>query len=374
MIPTLFSSGNAIFNRSNGLGGLPDAISCVVTEKRNTASGYYLEMDYPVNGLHADLLAPERIIVAAPSKGYKPQPFRISRITKPIDGIIHIYAPHVSDALRKMVIYGTVTGTDVQSLGRGLFNLALTIGQVSNFSFSSNITTSYPITVGNDEPIPMMDTLLGAEGSILDLAGGEYEFDEWDVILHQRRGVDSGIEIRYGVNMMDMQAETDDAEMVTAVVPYWKGNVNDVETVIHGAICSSTNAASYSYLRCVPLDVSDQFQLEQGQTPSQSDIEAKGQAYINSTNLSALTMSIDVTYESITDGIGERPLHLCDTVRVVHPDLGVSSTAKIVETRFNVLTEKYDGLTIGTIQKTIVDTIADLDRVVKAQKKTFKRR
>ena len=215
----------------------------------------------------------------------------------------------------------------------------------------------------------MMDALLGREGSILDVAGGEFEFDEWDVVLHQRRGVDSGIEIRYGVNMLDMNAETDDAEMVTAVVPYWKGTVNDVETVIHGAICASANATSYAYLRCVPLDVSDQFNLEQNQTPSQADVTAKGRAFIDSTSLSALTMSVDVQYESITDSIGERPLHICDTVKVVHPDLRVSATAKVVGTRFNVLTEKFDSLTIGTIQKSIVDTIAKLERANTMQNK-----
>jgi phage-related protein len=44
----------------------------------------------------------------------------------------------------------------------------------------------------------------------------------------------------------------------------------------------------------------------------------------------------------------------------VHPDLGVKSTAKVVETKFNVLTERYDELTIGSIKQSIVDTIAKM--------------
>ena len=99
MIPVLYPSTETLFT-TNGLGGLPDAISCVVTEQRNTQGGYYLEMEYPIDGLHYDLLAPERIIYAAPSMGNTPQPFRISRITRPINGIVHIEAPHISAQLR----------------------------------------------------------------------------------------------------------------------------------------------------------------------------------------------------------------------------------------------------------------------------------
>ena len=93
MIPVLYPSTETAFE-NNGLGGLPDAISCVVTEQRNTQGGYFLEMEYPIDGLHYDLLAPERIIYAAPSMGNTPQPFRISRITRPINGSC---TAHVAD-------------------------------------------------------------------------------------------------------------------------------------------------------------------------------------------------------------------------------------------------------------------------------------
>ena len=131
-----------------------------------------------------------------------------------------------------------------------------------------------------------------AEGSILDLVGGEYEFDEFDVVLHAQRGVDSGLEIRYGVNMSDLEAETDSTELVTAVLPYWKGSVAGSDTIILGSICTAANASAYSYVRCIPLDVSDQFQLEQDQLPTSAQVTAKGQAFINSSSRSQLQTSI----------------------------------------------------------------------------------
>lgn len=38
----------------------------------------------------------------------------------------------------------------------------------------------------------------GTEGSVLDVWGGEYEWDMFDVILHSKRGKDNGVVIEYG--------------------------------------------------------------------------------------------------------------------------------------------------------------------------------
>ena len=358
MIPVLYPANETSFT-TNGLGGLPDAISCVVTEQRNTQGGYYLEMDYPIDGLHYADIAPERIIYAAPFMGATPQPFRISRINRPIDGIVHIEAPHISAELQKLTSYGIDTGTNIQGMIYNQFYRARQLGQTVPFWCETDITVQSDVTFSHPEPTSLADILLGAEGSVLDVVGGEYEWDGYHIILHHQRGVDSGLEIRYGVNMSDLEAETDATELVTAVVPFWKGTVNEVETVVIGDMCSASNASAYAYVRCVPLDVSQQFE-ETDTQPTKAQVTAKGQAFIDGTSRRLLQTSIRVSYEPTTSGIGDRLINLCDTVRVVYPDLNVSSISKVVETRFNVLIERYDELTIGTIRNNIVDTIAGL--------------
>ena len=359
MIPILYPSTETSFT-TNGLGGLPDAISCVVTEQRNTQGGYFLEMEYPIDGLHFDLLAPERIIYAAPSMGKTPQPFRISRITRPINGIVHIEAPHLCAELQKLTSWGIDTGTNIQGMIYNQFYRARQLGQTVPFWCETDITVESDVTFSHPEPTSLADILLGAEGSVLDVVGGEYEWDGYHILLHRQRGVDSGLEIRYGVNMSDLEAETDATELVTACVPFWKGTVNEQDVVVMGDMCTADNASAYAYVRCVPLDVSQQFELEQDEQPTAAQVTAKGQAFINSTSRKLLQTSIRVSYEPTTSGIGERLINLCDTVRVVYPDLNVSSISKVVETKFNVLIERYDELTIGTIRNNIVDTIAGL--------------
>mgnify|MGYP002519708538 CR=1 FL=1 len=357
MIPVLYPANETAFT-TNGLGGLPDVISIVVTSRGNSPEVPFLEMEYPVDGLHYSDLAVERIIYATPQQGEHPQPFVIERISRPINGVVTVYAPHVSVGLQKLVTYGS-TSTKWPGLVIDYFlGNALPAVEASKWtraptSFSANDGKLVRYTT----PVSMMDVLMGTEGSVLDQFGGEFAFDHWSIVLYARQGKDTGLEVRYGVNMSDMTAKTDTSELVTAVVPYWKGTVNEVDTVVIGDMCSASNASAYAYVRCIPLDVSQQFELEADQQPTQAQVTAKGQSFIDGTALSELTMSINVKYTPLMEN---RNINLCDTVRVVHPDLGVSSTAKVVETRYNTLIERYEELTIGTMRQTIVDTIARL--------------
>jgi phage minor structural protein len=300
MIPILYPATETAF-ATNGLGGLPDAISCVVTEQRNTQGGYWLEMDYPVDGIHYDLLVQERIIYAAPAMGKAPQPFRIRRISRPIDGIVHIEAPHVSAELQKIVTYGRTVSNNPEAVWYTLTQTAIGLGQSTRATWlMTDILSAEDKTIEFAEPTALSDILVGHKGSIVDTYGGELSYDNWLITLKQNRGVDSGIEIRYGVNMNDIEAETDTSELVTAVIPYWKGSVNNQDVVVVGDMCSSGNAGAFAYVRCIPLDVSSQFDLEQDQQPSKTDVTAKGQAYISATDLDELTMSINVKYTPIT--------------------------------------------------------------------------
>ena len=355
MIPVLYSSTERTF-QNNGLGGLPDAIACAVTEKRNTPGGYYLEMDYPCNGLHFSDLAPERIIYAAPAPGKSPQPFRIERISRPINGIVTIEAPHVSAQLQKITTFGSFPVYTVYGGFDTFKEISQNAGIPVPFSMTSDIDLYEVQHFDFPEPTSLMNVLLGTKGSFLDKIGGEFEWDAWNIILHKQRGKDRGFEIRYGVNMTDIEAETDMGDLVTAVLPYWKGRVNDTDTVVYGDLCTSSNASAYATIRAIPFDATQK--IGSDSQPTKAQVTAAGQAYINSTATSELSMSITTSFAPAL--IGDRPLYLCDTVKVVHPDLGVSSTAKVVETRFNVLTGQYESITIGSIRKSIVDTIADI--------------
>lgn len=358
MIPVLFPALERTFT-NNGLGGLPNAISCFVTEKRNTPGGYYLEMEYPIDGLHFGDIIQERIIFASPAPGIAPEPFRIQRISRPINGIVQIEAPHVSSELRSITAYGTFADTHSAKQAFDQFvSVAERSGQSVDFEFYTDGWSDSGKTISFPTPTSLQDILFGVEGSILENFGGEFAFYNRRIELTNARGKDTGIEIRYGINMSDIESETDSSELVTAVVPYWSGDIDGVQTVIIGDICLSANADAFAYLRTIPLDVTSKF--EGTDAPTKAQVNSAGLAFVGGTELQNLNVSTRVKYTPEYFSVADRPIYLCDTVKVVHPDLQVSNTAKIVETRYNVLTERYDEITIGSIKKSIVDTIAKM--------------
>ena len=93
MNPVLFESTENNFD-TNGIGILSDSIFCEVTYERNGI--LELEMQYPITGIHYKEIKTRNIILASPSPVENTQPFRIYRITKPINGIITIYGEHIS--------------------------------------------------------------------------------------------------------------------------------------------------------------------------------------------------------------------------------------------------------------------------------------
>ena len=208
--------------------------------------------------------------------------------------------------------------------------------------------------------IPAMSCLMGARGSVLDVFGGEFEFDETNIILWLNRGTETGLEIRYGANMSKLEAETDAADLITACVPFWSSGE---ETVV-GDQCSADTAANFSFVRCAPLDVTET--LGTDAVPSVAEVTAAGQAYIDATESKNLSTSIDVEAPPVAivpfnvQPPPDRSVYLCDTVTVVHPGLQLKQTAKIVACVFNVLTEQYNSVTVGQLRRDISDTIAGL--------------
>ena len=92
MIPVLYSATENNFT-SNGLGSLSDVASCKVKQEIN--GEYELVMEYPVKGLHYADIALRTMIKAKPDKITDPQLFRVYRITKPMAGLVTIYARHI---------------------------------------------------------------------------------------------------------------------------------------------------------------------------------------------------------------------------------------------------------------------------------------
>lgn len=198
MIPCVYGQMERVF-ASNGIGKLCDAISCFVTEKRN--GSYELKMTYPSDGLHAENIVEDNIILARPAERMTYQPFRIYKITTPLTGILEIAARHIQYQ-QNFITVSPFSAVGSQAAIAALKTRATT---ECPFEFWTDIDSQAAFTITS--PATIRNCLGGMDGSLLDTYGGEYEWDMFTTLLHGHRGADHGVRIVYGKNLIDFKME-----------------------------------------------------------------------------------------------------------------------------------------------------------------------
>ena len=351
MIPILYDSTETKYT-TNGLGRLPDALSCVVEEERNGL--YELTMQYPVKGRHYKDIRNTRKILAIPSDGAEPQPFEIYKISKPMSGRVTVQARHVSYQLS----YVPVAPFTAVNVSDALDGLKSHSAEANPFTFWTDKGTEANFTVS--APISLRKVLGGMGGSILDVYGGELEFDRYTVKLHAARGADNGVTLLYGKNITDIKQEESIESTYTGVFPYWSSSDGELvmlpEKVLH-----SDNAANFPYQRTIVLDLSSNWQ----EAPTEDQLRAAARSYMKANNIGVPSVNLTVSFVALwqtkeyKDVAPLERVHLCDTVHVYFPKLDVSASSKVVKTTWNVLKDRYDSIKLGTISASLAGTIAE---------------
>lgn len=333
-----------------GLCTLPDATSCVVTEERNGA--YELEMQYPINGIAYSSITARRIIFCRPNPYEREQPFRIYKISKPINGIVTVYAQHISYDLKGIPL-SPFTAENILTALQGFTTYAVG-DQPFTFTTDKTTTANFAVTV----PSSARSMLGGTDGSLLDVYGGEYVFDRYIVALKAARGEDHGVEIRYGKNLTDVTQEENISKVATGVYPYWKSMTDDTLVMLPEKTLAAPGTYTFSHV--VPLDLS----TEWDEAPTEAQLRARAQKYMEDNAIGVPKVSLSVSFQPLADTVEYKDLapleevRLCDTVTVLYPELGVSATAKVIRCVYNVLLGRYYKIDIGDARTTLADTIA----------------
>ena len=360
MIPILYSADEINFT-SNGLGRLSDCISCIVTEERN--GQYVMEMVYPIDGAHFDDLTYSSIIKVLPSDGANEQLFRVYKISRPLNGKVAISAEHISYQL-SFIPVSPFTASNCAGALSGLVNHSM---ESNPFTVWTDKETS--ATYKQTLPASFRSQLGGVQGSILDVYGGEYEFDNYTVKLHASRGADNGVTLRYGKNITDIKQEENISNTITGIVPYWTDSEGNTVT---GDAQYSENADNFPFMRTVIKDFSQEFE----DAPTKAALEQYTRNYIECNDIGIPSVSIDVSFvalwqtEEYKDIANLERVKLCDTVTVEFEKLGISAKAKVIRTEFDVLKEKYNKIEIGEVKTNLVNTLSDIQQTAKESAST----
>ena len=349
----LFESTEISFN-NNGLGCLNDAITCIVTEKLN--GEYELELTYPVDGIHYNDISLDRIIYTK-ANSYTEQPFRIYSISKPINKIITVNAQHISYDLSNITVKGALENYayTVQEVFEYIRRMTLIPCQ---YSYSSDVTRTGNMCLSKPRSIR---SILGTDEGILSIFGGEYEFDMYNVILHERRGSDRGVCIEYGKNLTDLKQEENNAEMYTAVYPYYFVEDDGLQMLDDNLVRIIDNPVREKILT---LDLTSDFE----EMPTQEVLIEQTRKHIEKDKLNEPKVSLTVSFvknPEIADSLQD--VRLGDTVTVKFIKLGVNSKSRCICTKYNCITDKYDSIELGEPTETLSDTVS---KVVKDQSNT----
>lgn len=345
MIPILYPANETAFT-SNGLGGLNDAISCLVHEVLN--GEYELTMEYPVTGIHFDEIKKTRLILAKPSPTDDPQPFEIYKIDKELSGMVTVYAQHWSYRLSMIPVRPWNAVNPVEAL------LQIADKAYYTIPFQMVATTARYGDMKVDIPMSARAMI----GEVIQRYNLEAKWSRDRIDLTNMRGADHGVKISYGKNLTEFTQESDISETVTGILPYWTGMSqsasgmdSDTLIIIGSIYVDPVKDANYPYSRVVPYNFQSWF--PEGHIPTAQELNQAAIDYManyqsglpeETTNLAFIPLWLT---EEFKDYATVERVVLGDTIRVTCDNIDADVTARIVEVTWDVLKDRYEDLVTG---------------------------
>jgi phage minor structural protein len=354
--PILYNPTETNFDH-NGYGILGDCASCFVTEEANGA--FELDMQYPMDGIHFENIQSRSIIKAKPDQFREPQLFRVYNISKPsMNGIVNISAQHISYDLSGIPI-GPFTAEGVALALAGLKSNAVAD---CPFEFWTDKNTAGKFTVPH--PASIRSRLGGVQGSILDNYGGEYEFDNFTVKLHNNRGMDRGVSVRYGKNLTSLKQEENCQNIATGIYPYWQNQETGELAQLQEKVVNAPG--EYDFTRIKTVDFTANFETR----PTSDQLRTASERYIKNNEIGTPIVSLDISFAQLQNSEEYKGLKLLervslfDPISVEFPALRVSAKAKAVRIVYNVLLDRVESVTLGSVRANIADTIVEQQKQI----------
>lgn len=377
MIPVLYEAKETRF-RTFGLGEIADAYEVKVTRERN--GNYSLYIKYPLDGVFASVFKEEMKIKSDAGRRTKWQTFEINRVLRNSKDHIEIFARHISMRTQDIALKPFVSGASVDAesaLGIWKENL---VGD-DKFDVKSDILTLGSFNWEIDKIGNARGALGGVAGSILDVYGGEYEFDNRTIILHKQMGRKAPTVLEYGRNIVSVEEERLLDGNYTSIYPFvrytpqpkpqeeasGKPHVGEHEqpeeqlVTLPEFILDGQYLSLYAQRRIQMVDLSSHFNDDKNKKePTVEEIRKLAQKYLKDNNVGAPKVSIEVDYIDLSQTLDYQDfrvmeeVELCDIVPLYYPKFGITTeTEKVVEIVYDVYTDSNHTIKLGTIGQSI---------------------
>ena len=355
--PILYKANETNFEHL-GVSVLSDASKCYVSREKNGI--YILEFDYPVNGKDVDKIKEGMYIKSDAGYRTKNQRFVVSKITK-TQNEFKIYCQHISqvkttmNAIRPDI---SITGSALMALSTWRDNL---LDSRDEFFVNSDITTVNSTTWKVENIENARDALGGKAGSILDVWGGEYEFDNLNITLHKSMGIDNPTIIAYGKNLLDLEQEQSILETYTSVFPFKKytdDNNREQLITLPEILLDSIHLNKFTHRRILKVDFSSDENIK-----TVEQLRSKAKSYIKSNNVGVPKTNLKINYQDLSkvEGVFDNPaleeVDLCDRLKVYYSELGImNESAKVVKVVWDVILEENHEIEVGDGRSSFTDS------------------
>lgn len=360
MRPILYNANETAFE-TYGLGEI-DATKAQVTRERN--GNYTLYIEYPASGPLAGTFKNDMRIKSDAGLRTKNQTFFISRISKDSTGILKVYAKHISHLTEKMAIRNNTNATGTAQAALAIWALNA-LGGI-RFDTWSDIDLTSKASWNITDFKTARDALGGVKGSILDVWGGEYEFDNTVIRLHKQLGRKSPTVLEYGRNILRAEDDQDIEGAYTSVYPYATYTPENQGTGEGGATSQQITVelpekyvdgpyiGLYNERRVLIVDFSSNFKDKE--VPTIDKLRRLAKEYAINNRLGLPKINTKIEYVDLSKTLDYKltqileEAELCDIVPVYYPQIGLTSEdAKLTTIVYDVLLEQNDSVEVGVI-------------------------
>lgn len=387
MRPILFNKSETAFD-TYGLGEL-NLTKGTVTRERN--GNYTLYAEIPVNDPAVASLGKEMKLKADAGLRTKNQTFEISRIVKDSSNIVKIYGQHISHKLEYMVLRNATAFAGSAFSALSIWRGAL-IGDLT-FDVWSDIQTTGKGVFDISKMENARQALGGVEGSILDIYGGEYEFDNMTVRLHKQLGRTAPTVLEYGRNILSAELDETIESSYTSVLPFAtytpdrpEGSTDDsqpdpITVTIPENYVDSKYKALYAHRRIKVVDFSSEFKSDSKSKdiPTPDKLRKLATDYMERNAIGKPKINIKIEYADLAktldyaDNGWIEELELCDIVPIYYPQIGLTDeTAKVTTITYDFVNERNESVEFGDIGTNVRATMQSglagkVDDIAKAQ-------
>lgn len=387
MRPILFNKNEQSFD-TYGLGEL-NVTKGTVTRERN--GNYTLYAEIPVNDPMVSILQKEMKLKADAGLRTKNQTFEISRIVKDSSNIVKIYGQHISHKLEYMVLRNATAFNGSAFSALSIWRGAL-IGDL-RFDVWSDIQTTAKGVFDISKMENARLALGGVEGSILDIYGGEYEFDNMTVRLHKQLGRTAPTVLEYGRNILSAESDETIESSYTSVLPFAtytpdkpEGDTSDsqpdpVTVTLPENYVDSKYKALYTHRRIKVVDFSSEFKSDSKSKdiPTADKLRKLATDYMVRNEIGKPKINIKIEYADLAktldyaDNGWIEELELCDIVPIYYPQIGLTDeTAKVTTVTYDFINERNESVEFGDIGTNVRSTMQSglagrVDDIAKAQ-------